>query len=107
MKKAGLVSDVTVTTREKAVSYDIRIGGGLLNGAGEWAGSVLPGAPGRVIIVSNKKVFGLYGETVRKSLLNAGFQPFVHLIGDGERFKNLKTLEDTLKFLSESKLSRT
>jgi 3-dehydroquinate synthase len=102
-----VVSNVTVTTKGRAISYEIRIDDGLLGAAGEWAAKTLPRAPGRVAIVSNKKIFGLYGEQVRRDLTATGFQTSVHLIGDGERFKNLKTLESTLKFLSESKLSRT
>lgn len=98
---------VRVKTREKAASYEIRIGRGLLASAGEWAVEALANRPGRVAIVSNKKVFGLDGEKVSASFSAAGFQPVVHLIGDGERFKNLKTLEKTLRFLSEAKLART
>jgi 3-dehydroquinate synthase len=102
-----MTETVRVATREKAASYDIRIGRGLLADAGEWAMKSLAGRPGRASIVSNRKVFSLYGETVSDGLSAAGFEPVVHLIGDGERFKSLKTLEKTLQFLSQSKLSRT
>lgn len=102
-----MTETVRVATREKAASYEIRIGGGLLPAVGEWAAATLGGRPGRVAIISNKKVFGLYGESALSSLTAAGFQPFVYLIGDGERFKSLKTLEKTLEFLSRNGLSRT
>jgi 3-dehydroquinate synthase len=101
------MADVTVTTKERALSYDIRIGSNVLDGVGAWAVGLLSDARGHVVIVSNRKVFGLYGETVKKGLFDAGFQTSVHLIGDGERFKSLGTLEGTLRFLSESRLSRT
>lgn len=102
-----MTSTVRVKTREKGSSYEIRIGGGLLDEVGRWASAVLPHARGRVAIVSNKKVFGLYGERLSSSLAAAGFRPSVHLIGDGERFKNLRTLEGTLDHLSGAAIART
>jgi 3-dehydroquinate synthase len=63
--------------------------------------------PTRVLIVSNKKVFGLYGEAVSVSASKAGAEVHLHLIGDGERFKNLRTLEQTLRTLSASGFTRS
>ena len=102
-----MTETVRVATREKAAAYEIRIGRGLLGSVGNWSASALGTRPSRVAIVSNNKVFGLFGETVSAGMAAAGFEPVVHLIGDGERFKNLKTLERTLEFLSRSKFSRT
>ncbi|MGD9561270.1 MAG: 3-dehydroquinate synthase [Pyrinomonadaceae bacterium] len=102
-----MTESVRVATRENANSYEIRIGGGLLASVGEWAASVRAGRIGRVAIISNQKVYGLYGDVVSDALASTGFQPTVHLIGDGERFKNLRTVEKVLQFLGESRLSRT
>ena len=88
-------------------SYDITVGAGLLSDAGAWSAKCLGGASGKVLIVSNKRVFALYGDTVRDSLTRAGFAAHIHLIGDGERFKNLRTLEQTLNVLGEHEFSRT
>ena len=88
-------------------TYSIQIGSGSLSGAGRWAVETLRGAPGRVLIVSNRKVFGLFGETVQKSLEKNGFRTHVHLIGDGERFKNFRTLETTLHTLNKNGFTRT
>ena len=52
-------------------------------------------------------VFRLYGEVVKKSLERAGFDVFVCLIGDGERFKSFRTLQKALDAFSENGLSRT
>ena len=49
---------------------------------------------GKIAIISNAKIFGLYGERVRKSLENAGFEVSVFLMKDGERHKNLRSLEN-------------
>lgn len=102
-----MTKTVTVRTKERSTSYKIGIGTGLLSEVGKWAADALSTRSGKVVIVSNKKVFGLYGDLVAKSLEAAGFRPFVHLVGDGERFKNLKTLEGLLKSFSSSKLTRT
>lgn len=98
---------VTVRTKEKPASYDINIGSGLLENAGVWAANAVSNLPGKAAIISNKKVYGLYGKKLTANLEAAGFRSSVQLIGDGERFKNLKTLESALKFLGESKLTRT
>jgi 3-dehydroquinate synthase len=52
-------------------------------------------------------VFELYGEMVRKGIADARLEASVHLLGDGEKYKSLLTLEKTLAFLSEHKLTRT
>lgn len=98
---------VTIRTKKDVDRYEIKIAGGSLAAAGSWAANLVTDSPGRVAIISNKKVFGLYGDVVKSSFLKAGFQPSVLLIGDGERFKNLKTLEKALKFLAESGNTRT
>ncbi len=102
-----MTESVRVTTKEKAASYDIKIGRGLLSDVGKWASGAIQRDPGRVAIISNKKVFGLYGKVVTDGLAGSGFRPSAHLIGDGERFKSLRTLEKTLEFLSASGFTRT
>ncbi len=88
-------------------AYEIKIGHDLLNTCGIWAKNCLDKNAQKIAIVSNKKVFGLYGEKVIKSLQNQGFETVFYLIGDGERFKNFRTLEKTLQFFSEQKITRT
>ncbi|MGI8494850.1 MAG: 3-dehydroquinate synthase [Pyrinomonadaceae bacterium] len=85
--------------------YEIQFGE--LTKSGGWAKKILSAAARKVVVVSNRKVFGLYGENVKKSLENAGFEVFTHLIGDGEKYKNFRVLEKTLRFFSECKLKRT
>ena len=51
-------------------------------------------------------MFGLYGDACLTSLTDAGYSPDYHLIGDGERFKNLRTLESTLERLSDLRFTR-
>ncbi|PYT01599.1 MAG: 3-dehydroquinate synthase [Acidobacteria bacterium] len=98
---------VNIKIPRQQTSYDITIGRGLLVDSGSWAAAALGNRDSKLLIVSNRKVFGLYGETVRKSLKDVGFKIEVHLIGDGERFKSFRTLQDTLAALSEKGLTRT
>ncbi len=88
-------------------SYDIHIGHGLLANAGTWARRSLGNKASRVVIVSNQTVFDIYGGRVRESLVNSGFDVSVFLIGDGEEYKTLKTVDEALTFFAETHLSRT
>ena len=97
---------ITIKPRDKAASYPITIGRGGLLSVGEVSRTVA-GIGRKAVIVSNAKVFGLYGEVVSKMLKKAGFDVRATLIGDGERFKSLRTLEKTLSYFGENGLSRT
>ncbi len=99
--------NVTVKLSGDSHEYDINIGGSLLENSGVWARKCLSEQTKKIAVVSNVKVFGLYGEAVKKSLENAGFEICVFLMGDGEKYKSLRTIEKTLKFFSDSKLKRT
>jgi 3-dehydroquinate synthase len=98
---------VFVKLKEKSLEYKIDIGHDLLKDCGVWARKCLPQAKKKIAIVSNAKVFGLYGEIVKTSLENAGFEVFEWLMKDGEKHKNFRSLENALKFFSEKKLTRT
>ena len=87
-------------------SYDIVVDGGRLEHCGAWAGESLGATAGKIAIISNPKVYGLYGDTARKSLESSGFNVCVFLTKDGERFKNLSSLEDALEFMSTNNLAR-
>ncbi|MEJ7847882.1 MAG: 3-dehydroquinate synthase [Pyrinomonadaceae bacterium] len=100
------VRKVSISLKQQPSNYDISIGGGILGDCGNWAKSCLRTSR-KVVIISNKKVFGIYGESVQKSLAGAGYSPFVFLIGDGERHKNFRTLQSALNFLTENRISRT
>jgi 3-dehydroquinate synthase len=99
--------NVPIRLNRASSNYDIVIGGDLLKSSGVWAKKCLGGVPGKIVIVSNRKVFGLYRAIVENSLKTAGFEVSACLIGDGERFKNLKSLQNTLEFLGENRISRT
>jgi 3-dehydroquinate synthase len=99
----------TVPVRLKAGShaYKVEINHDTLKNCGDWAKNCLPSSAGKIALVSNPKVFRLYGEPIKKSLETAGFEVFVWLMKDGERHKNLRSLETALKFFSQKKITRT
>jgi len=71
-------------------SYPIHIGTGLIARAGELMGQ--SGIAGKVGIVTNPVVAGLYLGAVEESLRRAGFQVTTVLIPNGEEHKNLDSL---------------
>jgi len=96
-----------VRTKRREHKYEIRIGRGILSEAGKVARDCLGKPAQRVAMISNAKVFSLYGTEVLKSLEASGFSVSHWLIGDGERNKSIRTAEGALKFLNEMRLQRS
>ena len=90
----------------KREAYEIFISGGTLERAGEIVRRSLPPHAQRIAIISNARVFDLYGEQLIRSLRAAEFPVSYWLMGDGERFKSLRSLEKALKFLAQSRIER-
>ncbi|HEX8072171.1 MAG TPA: 3-dehydroquinate synthase [Pyrinomonadaceae bacterium] len=86
--------------------YEIEIGAGALAELGAVARRVLGGGARRVALVSNPRVFALYGAQARASLDAHGFTVAHWLMGDGERYKSLRTAERALEFLSAARVER-
>lgn len=87
--------------------YEIRIGAGTLARLGVVARRSLSMHARRLIVVSNRKVFDLYGERAIHSLLGENFNVAHWLMNDGERYKTADTLQHLLDFLSKSRLERS
>ncbi|MBC7900496.1 MAG: 3-dehydroquinate synthase [Saprospiraceae bacterium] len=102
-----MIKKVSISFNHQSSGYDINIGGGIVDNCGTWARNCLTNSSGKAAIVSNKKVFSIYGKFVQKSLFDAGFSPVVFLIGDGERYKDFRTLQSALNFLAENNITRT
>ncbi|HEX8422537.1 MAG TPA: 3-dehydroquinate synthase family protein, partial [Pyrinomonadaceae bacterium] len=88
-------------------NYEIEIGANALRRLGETARRALPVQARRIALVSNRRVFELYGAGVVRSLRAGGFNVSHWLMGDGERHKNLDTLKRALAFFSASRLERS
>ncbi|HWS90592.1 MAG TPA: 3-dehydroquinate synthase [Pyrinomonadaceae bacterium] len=87
--------------------YTVEIGAGALARLGETTRASLPGQARKVALVSNARVFGLYGGRAVEALRAAGFEVSHWLMGEGERFKTMRTAERVLQFLSEAGLERS
>lgn len=98
---------VNVKIPRTAAEYDIVIGDGVLSECGRSAAELPAGKPQKAAIISDPTVHALYGETAEASFREAGIGVRTHLIGDGEEFKNFKTLSETLEFLGANEIART
>ncbi|MGH9915059.1 MAG: 3-dehydroquinate synthase family protein, partial [Pyrinomonadaceae bacterium] len=99
---------IRIKVRQRSsAEYPIYIGDTILDQTGKLAGETLSPRARRLCIVSNKKVFSLYGERVVKSFADAGFATAHWLMADGERHKSLRSLQRALSFFSESGLERS
>ena len=85
----------------------ICVGHGNLDAAGAFVRERVGGSANRIFIVSNRKVFKLYGGTVEDSLKAEGFATALALIGDGERYKTLATAENVLAEMAAARIERT
>lgn len=93
---------VTVKT---SATYEVLIGSGLLQKAGEAVKKVI--SPCKAAIVTDSTVVHLYEETVRKSLTEAGFSVCTFVFPAGEASKNMHTLSHLLEFLAKEEMTRT
>jgi 3-dehydroquinate synthase len=97
----------TVQVRLGSRSYQILISSNLLNDLGKRAREVLGDTARRAIVVSNPTIGSKLGERPYESLAQARFEVHRFSIGDGERFKSLKTAESLLTFLIERRIERS
>src|ERR1051326_820128 len=98
--------ELTVRVPARSQSYDIKIGGRLLQTLGnEVRGAVGSGAH-RAALITNQTVFELYGDRAIRSLKRAGFSVNHWLMGDGERHKSFRSLEGAVEFLSGARFER-
>ncbi|MFN2498187.1 MAG: 3-dehydroquinate synthase [Pyrinomonadaceae bacterium] len=98
---------VTVKVPAQSFNYEIIIGRGILSSAGRTIRRILGRQAQCLTLVSNKKVFTLYGPAVMETLKASGFQVSSFLMGDGERYKSLETADRALQFLSNQGIERT
>jgi 3-dehydroquinate synthase len=60
----------------------------------------------KICLLSNPTVFNLYGETVTRSIRDAGFELAEILIPDGEEYKTLASVEDIYSGMLKARLDR-
>ncbi len=95
----------TVTVPLGAQSYPVWVGSGLIDQVGSLLESV-GAAEGSILLVSNDRVFGLYGDRVKASLAEAGFPVLVACLPDGEKYKTLDSVQQVYTAALEGHLDR-
>jgi len=94
---------VEISLNHQARKSEINIAAGIRRELGQ----LIPvKAPRRVGIISNERVFNLYGREVKRSLKTAGFSVLEWLMPEGERYKSFRSLEKAVMFLSENRFER-
>src|SRR5690349_15385280 len=92
-----------ISLKQEARSSEINIGAGVRTDLG----NLIPfKTPRRVGLISNERVFDLYGREVVRSLKSAGFKTVTWLMPEGERYKSFRELEKAVNFLSENRFER-
>ncbi len=86
-------------------SYDILIGSGLLDNAGEYISSAIKSR--HVCVVSDDNVAPLYSDRLLKSLEDRGFSAVMFVFAHGEASKCHKTLIRLYDFLADNGFTRS
>jgi len=92
-----------ISLNQQARKSEINIAAGIRRNLGQ---SLPVKTPRRVGIISNERVFDLYGRDVKRSLKSAGFNTLEWLMPEGERYKSFRSLEKAVTFLSENRFER-
>lgn len=96
---------MNIVTVNASKRYDIKIGPGLLDSIGAEAAAL--GKATKACIVSDDRVFPLYGSIVSASLENSGFEVTSYVFPAGEESKNGANYLTLVNTLAENKLTRT
>ena len=92
--------------KQEARRSEINVGKGARRNLSQLISSSLPRHPRRLGIISNPRVFSLYGREILRDLKREGFKVFEWLMPEGERYKSFRSLETAVKFLNENNFER-
>ena len=95
--------DITVDLPQE--SYQIAIASNSLKQLGSQMKQLKIG--NKVLVISNPEIFGHYGDLCLKSLKDAGFETYTHLIPAGEEFKNLQSIQQVYDTAQANHLERS
>lgn len=85
---------------------EINVGTGIRLNLAQLISTSLPRVPRRIGIISNDRVFQLYGRDIVRNLKREGFQVVSWLMPEGERYKSFRVLENAVKFLNDNQFER-
>ncbi len=95
-----------ISLKSNSRTSDIKIASGVRRDLGQLISDSDEFEPGRVLIFSNKRVFGLYGKEVVASLRRNKLRVFEFLMPEGERYKSFRVLEQAVSFLGNNSFER-
>lgn len=96
---------LVISTNGDSRQSEIIIGPGLRKELGPSI-SDSPLTPKRLALITNERVFALYGKQIVRSLKRDGFKIFEWLMPEGERFKSFRVLEQAVQFLANNRFER-
>src|SRR4030095_8380188 len=85
---------------------EINIGSAIRLNIGRLLRESFKSPPQSVCLISNERVFKLFGSQVIRALAEEGFGPQHWLMPEGERFKSFRTLQAALEFLAARRFER-
>lgn len=92
-----------ILLKQETRTSEINVGPGIRR----QIGNLLPlKTPRRVGIITNKRVFALFGREVVRSLNGGGFKTLEWLMPEGERYKSFAVLQRVITFLGENHFER-
>jgi 3-dehydroquinate synthase len=97
---------LTISLPRQSQRSEIEIGSAIRLDLGKLIRQGLGSEPRSACVISNGRVFGIYGRPIVKSLENADFRVERWLMPDGERHKSFRMLERAVDFLAEKRFER-
>lgn len=85
-------------------SYDILIEKGILQNAGEYVKTV--SNANKICLISETNVYPIYGDKIKKSLEDAGYQVYTFIFEAGEASKKPATVIEMVEFMAQNELTR-
>ena len=85
---------------------EINVGRGIRLNLAQLISEALTRNPRRIGIISNERVFQLYGREIVRKLKPGGFKIFEWLMPEGERYKSFRELENAVRFLNDNQFER-
>ena len=85
---------------------EINIGSGIRHNLGEVIRQAFKSPPKSLCLITNLRVFKLFGDDILKNLTAEGYRVFPWAIPEGERHKSFRTLERVVDVLSDCEFER-
>lgn len=88
------------------IPYNVKVGNGFLKKSGELI-KLVSHEGAKVAILTDNNVGDIYGETIKQSLNNAGFQVYYYVFPAGESSKSFEQVMEITSWLVENQFTRS